>query len=74
MTSPDTNPGSDSLRSDEPIRRADQDKLTRAHLVEVIAAHIMGANAPESVVVAMGKGRGDLLAENVVTEDYRQTR
>ncbi len=54
-----------SLRSDEPIRTADQDQLARGHLVEVIGRHILHANAPESVVIALnapwGGGKSSFL-------------
>ena len=62
-----------SLRSDEPIRTADQDQLARGHLVEVIGRHILHANAPESVVIALnapwGGGKSsflNLLGEKLV--------
>jgi predicted KAP-like P-loop ATPase len=57
--------GASSLRSDEPIRTQDQDRLARAHLVEVIGRHILHADAPESVVIALnapwGAGKSSFL-------------
>jgi predicted KAP-like P-loop ATPase len=54
-----------SLKSDEPIRTASQDQLARGHLVEVIGQHILHADAPESVVVALnapwGGGKSSFL-------------
>jgi hypothetical protein len=51
-----------------PLRIADQlvgQRLRYGHAAR---------NRGSSVAKMMGKERGDLLAENVVTEDYRQTR
>lgn len=54
-----------SLRSDEPIRTQEQDRLARAHLVEVIGQHILHTDAPESVVIALnapwGAGKSSFL-------------
>ena len=48
-----SNPTDASLRSDEPIHRAEQDQLARTRLVDVIGKHILETSAPESVVIAL---------------------
>lgn len=54
-----------SLRSDEPIRTEDQDRLARALLVDVIGTHILHTDAPEPVVIALnapwGAGKSSFL-------------
>lgn len=54
-----------SLRSDEPIRSHDQDRLARDHLVDVLGRHILRTSAPESVVIALnapwGAGKSSFL-------------
>ncbi|MCK5805802.1 MAG: hypothetical protein KAI66_23425 [Lentisphaeria bacterium] len=56
---------SGSLRSDEPIRSLEDDRLARGRLVEVIAGHILATDAPESVVIAFnapwGAGKSSFL-------------
>ncbi len=65
MSTPTAKPASASLRSDAPIGSPEQDKLARGHLVEVIGKHILEADAPESVVVALnapwGAGKSSFL-------------
>ncbi|MFO0726474.1 MAG: P-loop NTPase fold protein [Myxococcota bacterium] len=65
MSSPNAKSPAASLRSDEPIRGANQDRLGRGHLVEVIGDHIVHSYAPESVVVALnapwGAGKSSFL-------------
>lgn len=65
MTAPAPKKPATSLRSDEPIRSPEQDKLARRHLVEVIGNHILHANAPESIVIALnapwGAGKSSFL-------------
>lgn len=65
MTTPTASTASASLRSDEPIREFEQDKLARARFVDVIGQHILDTNAPESVVIALnapwGAGKSSFL-------------
>lgn len=54
-----------SLRSDEPIRSSEEDRLSRAALVEVIARHILSTDARVSIVIAVnapwGAGKSSFL-------------
>jgi len=53
------------LRSDEPIRSKDHDRLARGQLVDVIGDHMLATDAPESVVIALnapwGAGKSSFL-------------
>ena len=55
----------ESLRSDEPIRTQDHDLLARTHLVDVLSKHILHADTPEAVVIALnapwGAGKSSFL-------------
>ena len=44
---------SSSLRTDEPIRSSEEDRLSRGRLVEAIARHIMSTETRESMVIAL---------------------
>lgn len=54
-----------ALRSDEPIRTQEQDRLARAHLVDVLSRHILHTDAPESAIIALnapwGAGKSSFL-------------
>ncbi len=69
---------SGSLRSDEPIRSLEDDRLSRDRLVGVIASHILATDAPESVVIALnapwGAGKSSFLnlLEGCLNVEYKE--